>query len=345
MAGIGHGWSLREAIAFYQRHGRMPAPLAGGATDDLIARGNAAALIPEELLAEIFQEAPKQSNVMRLARRLPDMQRDQLRLKVLDTFPQSYWLEGDTALIQSTNMAWVNKYINAEGIASIVTIPKRVLMSADNDLWAEVRPRLLESIGATIDETVLFGTNAPASFPTDVLAGAVAASQTVTHSNTGDPDLYDEILSENGVFSKVEEDGFPVTGTIAAIKMRAMYRGLRDANGNPIFLSNAQDAVQYTMAGVPVLFPDNGGFDETQALQISGDWRQLVWSLRRDVEFEVTSEAPITDNQGKVIINTFQQNVVALKVTMYLGWQLPNPVNRVNQNDATRYPFSALLPA
>jgi hypothetical protein len=28
---------------------------------------------------------------------------------------------------------------------------------------------------------------------------------------------------------------------------------------------------------------------------------------------------------------------------MRLGWQLPNPINRVNQNDATRYPFAVLV--
>jgi hypothetical protein len=37
--------------------------------------------------------------------------------------------------------------------------------------------------------------------------------------------------------------------------------------------------------------------------------------------------------------------MVALKLHMRLGFQLPNPINRVNTNAATRYPFAVLVPA
>ena len=44
-------------------------------------------------------------------------------------------------------------------------------------------------------------------------------------------------------------------------------------------------------------------------------------------------------------LNLAQQDMVALRAVMRVGWQLPNPVNNVNTNAATRYPFAALLPA
>jgi len=34
--------------------------------------------------------------------------------------------------------------------------------------------------------------------------------------------------------------------------------------------------------------------------------------------------------------------MVALRVVMRLGFQLPNPINRVNATAATRYPFAYL---
>ena len=37
--------------------------------------------------------------------------------------------------------------------------------------------------------------------------------------------------------------------------------------------------------------------------------------------------------------------MVALRVVMRLGWQVPNPLNNVNTNAGTRYPFAVLLPA
>jgi hypothetical protein len=36
--------------------------------------------------------------------------------------------------------------------------------------------------------------------------------------------------------------------------------------------------------------------------------------------------------------------MVALRAVMRLGFALPNPINRVNQVAATRYPFCILTP-
>lgn len=37
--------------------------------------------------------------------------------------------------------------------------------------------------------------------------------------------------------------------------------------------------------------------------------------------------------------------MVALRVVFRAGWALPNPVNRVNTNEDTRYPFAVLKPS
>jgi hypothetical protein len=39
-----------------------------------------------------------------------------------------------------------------------------------------------------------------------------------------------------------------------------------------------------------------------------------------------------------------QQDMVALRATLRIGWQVPNPINRLNEVEATRYPFAALIP-
>ena len=41
--------------------------------------------------------------------------------------------------------------------------------------------------------------------------------------------------------------------------------------------------------------------------------------------------------------NLAQDDMVALRVTMRLGWEIPNPVNALNETDA-RFPFAALVP-
>ena len=308
-----------------------------------ITRSDAAALIPEEVSREIIQTVPEQSAIMRMARRLPNMTRAQLRMPVLSGLITANFVTGDTGLKQTSEVAWQNKYINAAELAVIVPIPETVLDDVDYDVWAEVRPRIVEAFGKAFDQAVLYGTNKPSDWPDGLVTGATAASQAVTLG--AGADIFDDIMSEDGVIAKVEEDGFMVSGHIAALALRAKLRSLRDNQGLPIFVRTVQAAMPYELDGVPVDFPKNGAVDATQSLLVSGDWSQLVYSIRQDVTYKVLTEAVIQDSGGTIQYNLAQQDMVALRVVMRLGWQLPNPINNVNQTEATRYPFAVLLPA
>ena len=308
-----------------------------------ITRSDAAALIPEEVSREIIQTVPEQSAIMRMARRLPNMTRAQLRMPVLSGLITANFVTGDTGLKQTSEVAWQNKYINAAELAVIVPIPETVLDDVDYDVWAEVRPRIVEAFGKAFDQAVLYGTNKPSDWPDGLVTGATAASQAVTLG--AGADIFDDIMSEDGVIAKVEEDGFMVSGHIAALALRAKLRSLRDNQGLPIFVRTVQAATPYELDGVPVDFPKNGAVDATQSLLVSGDWSQLVYSIRQDVTYKVLTEAVIQDSGGTIQYNLAQQDMVALRVVMRLGWQLPNPINNVNQTEATRYPFAVLLPA
>ncbi|MCU0503881.1 MAG: hypothetical protein MUC51_19345 [Anaerolineae bacterium] len=50
----------------------------------------------------------------------------------------------------------------------------------------------------------------------------------------------------------------------------------------------------------------------------------------------------IQDGAGNIIFNLAQQDMVALRAVMRLGFALPNPINRMNQTAATRCAFSVL---
>lgn len=312
--------------------------------DSQVTRIDAAALIPEAVTREIIQSVPEQSAVMRFARRLPNMTRAQLRMPVLAGLITANFVTGDTGRKQTSEIAWANKYINAEELAVIVPIPEKVLDDVDYDLWGEIRPRMIEAFGKAFDQAVLFGTNAPSDWPDDLLAGATSAGHAVTLGTVG-TDIYDDIMSEDGVIAKVEEDGYMVSGHIAALTMRAKLRALRDLQGQPIFVRTIQSATPYELDGVPVEFPRNGAMDATQALMFSGDWTQLVYSIRQDVTYKILDQAVIDDGAGNIVYNLPQQDMIALRAVMRLGWQLPNPLNPVNPTEATRYPFSVLVPA
>ena len=310
--------------------------------NSIIERGDAAALIPEEVSREIIQNVPQYSAVMQLARRLTNMSRRQRRLPVLSALITAYFVSGDTGLKQTSELAWSNKYINAEELAVIVPIPEAVLDDAGYDIWAEVRPRIEEAFAVAFDAAVLHGSNAPSDWPDDLVAGATAAGNSVA-LGTG-ADIYDDVMGLGGTLATVEADGYTVNGHVAAMTMKARLRGLRDANGVPIFNSSVQAPTRYELDGAQVVFPTNGAVDATSALLISGDWTQLVYAMRQDITYKVLTEAVIQDASGTIVYNLAQQDMVALRAVMRLGWQLPNPINRLQQTEASRYPFAVLTP-
>ena len=307
-----------------------------------IDRSGAEALIPEEASKEIIQGIPQYSTIMQLATKAPNMSRKQRRVPVLSTLPTAYFVDGDTGLKQTSQQAWSNKYFNAEELAVIVPIPEAVLDDAEYDIWGEVKPRIMEAMGIAFDQAVLFGTNAPSSWPKNILTAATEAGMVVTHG-TG-KDLYDDLLGEDGVISAVEECGYMATGHIAAMKMRGKYRSLRDTNGNPIFKTTVQGSTSYELDGSSCLFPLNGAMDATKALQFSGNFKQIVYCMRQDITYKVLDQAVIQDNTGKIIYNLAQQDMVALRAVIRLAWQVPNPINRLKENETERYPIAVLLP-
>lgn len=310
--------------------------------NDLITRAKADPLFSEVVLNEIIEPLPEQSIVMQVASRLPNMTNAQTRMRVLSSLPQANFVTGDTGLKPTADMQWRDVYVNAEELAVIVPIPENVLDDADYDIWGQVQPRIVEAFGRAFDAAVLFGTNAPASWQPSLLAGATAASHTVAVG--ANADLYQDILGASGVNSLIEADGFEVNGYVAGLGMRSRLRGLADSQGRPIFLENIRDGASYQLLGDPIFFPRNGSFDATQALMFAGDWSQLVFAMRSDVTFKVLDQAVIQDSAGNTVYNLAQQDMVALRAVMRLGWALPNPLNNINTNDSTRYPFAVLTP-
>lgn len=77
----------------------------------------------------------------------------------------------------------------------------------------------MEAIGQKVDAAVIFGDNRPREWQADLVTLARQAGNNV--SPAAGKDYYDLILGENGVFAKVEEDGYGVSGAIAAMNFKA----------------------------------------------------------------------------------------------------------------------------
>lgn len=305
-------------------------------------RQDAEAIIREQVVQTIFQDAPKQSTFMSMAKKLPNMTSKQTRIRVLDFLPTAYWVDGDTGMKQTTRQAWDNVYITAGELAVIVPIPEAVLDDAEFDIMGEITPRVNEAIGQKVDGAIIFGSNRPREWQNDIITMARQAGNNVAPASG--KDYYDLLLGEDGIFAKVEEDGYGVTGVLSAMNMRSKLRGLRDTTGQPIFKNSMQEKANYTLDGAPMYFPENGAFDNSIAQLVVGDFKQAVFSIRQDVTVKILDQGVIQDPVTKEIVyNLAQQDMIALRVVFRMGWALPNPATRIDE-DRTGCAFAYLEP-
>lgn len=103
---------------------------------NIVSRESAEALIHEQIMNTVFQDAPKSSILMQLGRKLPNMTSKQTRVPVLSMLPMAYWVGGDTGVKQTSRQQWENVYITAGELAVIVPIPEAVLADASFDIMA-----------------------------------------------------------------------------------------------------------------------------------------------------------------------------------------------------------------
>jgi HK97 family phage major capsid protein len=307
--------------------------------DNIISRSDAAALIPEEVAAPLLTGATEQSAALTLFRRVP-MSRAQSRIPVIAALPTAYFVNGDTGLKQTTEVNWTNKYLNAEEIAAIVPIPESVLDDTDYDVWGSIRPLLEEAIGRAMDAAVFFGVNKPASWPTDIVAAAIAAGNVVARgtSTQAQGGIAEDI---NLLMGEVEEDGYDVNGFVTARTFRRRLRGARATDGQKIL-----DVSTSTLEGQPIRYAMGGlwpvALGENEAEMIAGDFAQGIVAVRQDVTYKILDQAVIQDNTGAIIYNLAQQDMVAMRVVARFAWQVPNPINREQAVEANRYPFAVL---
>jgi len=301
---------------------------------NMITRNDASALIPEQVSREIIEGATKSSVAMSIFRRLPNMSSGVTKMKVLENLPLAYWQtqnsNGADSRKKLTNMAWANKYIYAEELAVIVPISQSTLDDAEYDIWAEVKPRLIEAFGKKFDQAVFNGTDKPAQFRDDLITSIKAVGNEITGTN----DLYADI---NNAMSDVELSGFNPTSLIGGVDIKAKFRMLLDTTKQPI-KGTEIDAL-------PRNYVDNGAWDSGVAQFIVGDFTQAVYSIRQDITFDVFREGIVQDpSTGDILYNLMQQDMACIRAVMRIGWEIPNPINALDDS-TLRFPFALVTPS
>ena len=298
-----------------------------------ITRNDVDSLIETQVANEIFEGTIRQSKALSMFKRLPNMTSDKTKLRILDSLPVAYFVDEGTnnGRKNLTKMAWDKKYINAAELAVIVPIKENVLNDSSIDIWAEVKPRIIEAFAKKIDNAMFFGVDKPTDWRAGLVPSIISAGAEVNETANG---LYSDI---NDAMVKVEESGYEVNGILGGVGLKGKFRMMLDTTGQPLNTTE--------IGSIKREFMDNGVWNKATSTLVVGDFSQAVYAIRQDVTYKVLTEAVIQDpSDGSILYNLAQDDMVALRVTMRLGWEIPNPVNALNETSA-RFPFASLKPA
>lgn len=301
------------------------------------------ALIPEEINSEILQSMEHQSAAAQLFT-TTRMSTNQMRQPVLAMLPQAHFVASGGGLKQTTKLAWANKYLNAEEIAVIVPIPESYLDDVSYDVWGEVMPKIAEAFAILLDRAVFFGDAKPENWGKSILEHAEDAGNELVRGSVAFGSGVQDIAGDiSAIMAMVENDGFDVNGHVARKTIRSAMRNLRATDGTPIYTNGVANSSPATIWGEPVRYIPGNGWINALADLMTGDFKQAILATRQDITYKILDQAVITDDEGNIIYNFAQQDMVGLRCVARYAYEVANAVN--NDGDITdQSPFAVLRP-
>lgn len=300
-------------------------------------------LLPIEWSREVISEMTHTSAVLQLSRRV-GMTTRQSRMPAAAALAGAFWVGNTgndfTDLKQQTNAEWDAVNLNVEELAVLVVIPDAYEQDNAFPVWDETRPQIVEAMGAALDAAALFGVNKPATWPTAIMPSITAAGQEVVVGETDD--LAGDIAL---AAQQLEEVGFNTNGFAVAPGFSWRLVGLRSTEGIPIYQTNLAGAQTKGLYGYPMQEVKNGAWDSDEALVIHGDWSKSIVGIRQDITFTRHDSGIISDGSGNVVFNAMQQDSTIWRAVFRVAWARANPVTRLQESAALRFPFGAVVPA
>ncbi len=296
----------------------------------MISDSDIQALITPEIRREVIEEITKKSAVLGHFTRLNDMSTSETELRILDALPVSYWVSGNTGFKKTTNLEWANKRIIAQELATIVPISINSIRDSAIDVWETVKRNVVQDMHKKIDAAIITGEDKPAMFRASLIDTIINAGATVTTTSN--------FLSDtDAAMAKVESSGYIPSAIMGGVGMRSELRRIVDSTGQPI---NAT-----WLDGLEKIYVENSSWDSNKAKYIVGDFKKCVYAIRQDIEFEIFTQGVVSDPEtGKIVYNLMQQDMIAARCTMRLGWEVPNPVNILQPDPLVRFPLALVLP-
>lgn len=307
-----------------------------------ISRADALALLARQDINEIVK--PDTANSAALAAfRTIRMSAGTGRMPVLAALPTAGFVTDEnstdaTGVKPTSKVSWTNKEMIAEEIAVIVPVHENTMADSNFDIWGEVRPLVSQEFGRVLDAAIFFGVNKPSTWTDPALVpGSIAAGNYQVEGAGGvDTTRTDLAVDFNEAFGLVEDNEFDVNSAFTGRFLRRSLRGLRDDDGQPIYLDALRsDAGTASIYGQDLRYITNGGWDRSKALALVGDSTKVVLGIREDVQVKLLDQATVGG------INLAERDMIALRFKFRVAFATAYSTARIGGSPQD-YPFAVI---
>lgn len=212
----------------------------------------------------------------------------------------AYWVN-ETEKIKTDKPEVVPVSLKAHKLGIILVASREALNYTWEKFFEDMKPQIVEAFHTKIDEAGLLGHETP--FANSVAKSAKDASQVVVG-----PINYENLLK---LEDKLYEADINPNAFVSKIQNRSALRESRDGDKKTIY-----DKANNTIDGITTVDLKSKQFKKGDLL--AGDFNSLIYGVPYNINFKISEEGQISTmkNQDGTPINLFEQEMVAVRVTM-----------------------------
>lgn len=212
----------------------------------------------------------------------------------------AYWVN-ETEKIKTDKPEVVPVSLKAHKLGIILVASREALNYTWEKFFEDMKPQIVEAFHTKIDEAGLLGHETP--FANSVAKSAKDASQVVVG-----PINYENLLK---LEDKLYEADINPNAFVSKIQNRSALREARDGDKKTIY-----DKANNTIDDITTVDLKSKQFKKGDLL--AGDFNSLIYGVPYNINFKISEEGQISTmkNQDGTPINLFEQEMVAVRVTM-----------------------------
>lgn len=263
--------------------------------------------IPDKYNDLILKDVMEGSKVMQLAK-YEEMDSKEKKFEYFAKGPGAYWV-GEGEKIKTSKPQWLTAKMVAKKLGVIVPCSRELLSYKVSDFFEKMKPKIAEAFYKKFDEAVIMNMDNP--FPQSLEESIMESGNSISTGLT-----YDNILALEDILS---DGDFDVNAFISTKKNRSTLRNVQKIE-NGVVVETLYDRANNTLDGYPVV--------DLKSLEkgtlYAGDFDYMYYGIPYGMSYKISEEAQLSTltNEDGTPVNLFEQELVALRVTMDVAFMI-----------------------